>query len=53
MFRVLLILAVIGGVIYFLLRKKQVRVNLTPTGRNVLMMAIERLFQLLLRRIGL
>ncbi|MEO5330697.1 MAG: hypothetical protein H7839_01630 [Magnetococcus sp. YQC-5] len=46
----LLVAAVIG---YFVLKKLNIQISLTPLGRNALVMAIQQIVRIMLRRIGL
>ncbi|MBF0614370.1 MAG: hypothetical protein G8237_01265 [Magnetococcales bacterium] len=53
MVKFLILFLVVGGVVFYFLRKRNIRIGLSPTGQNFLMMALERFFQMILRRFGL
>ncbi|MBF0626780.1 MAG: hypothetical protein HQL91_01025 [Magnetococcales bacterium] len=53
MFKFFLIVVVVGGVVLYVLRRRNIQIGLSPSGQNVLLMAVERIIQALLRRIGL
>ncbi|MBF0213814.1 MAG: hypothetical protein HQM00_09670 [Magnetococcales bacterium] len=52
MLRILFISIAVGFVTRYLLKKRNIQINLSPTGRNAIMMTIQRIFQFFLRRIG-
>ncbi|MBF0127225.1 MAG: hypothetical protein HQM02_08430 [Magnetococcales bacterium] len=50
--RLLILLAVAGALAYYVMRRRNIRVSLTPLGRNALVTGVRALLRMLLRRIG-
>ncbi|MBF0273563.1 MAG: hypothetical protein HQL98_16080 [Magnetococcales bacterium] len=53
MFKFFFLLILIGVVVSYLLRKRNIRIGLSPSGRDTLWRAVQRFSQWLLRRLGL
>lgn len=52
LFRILLILAIVLAIVYYIMRKRNIQISLTPLGRNALVMVVRQIIRLLMRRIG-
>lgn len=51
--RIILILAILSAIILFILRRKQIKLGLTPLGKIVIVRVAMQIIRLLVRRIGL
>ncbi|MBF0191205.1 MAG: hypothetical protein HQL99_08765 [Magnetococcales bacterium] len=53
MFKFLFILALVGAVVFYLLRKRNIQIGLSPAGQETLWRGAQRLFRWLWQRLGL
>ncbi|MBF0418186.1 MAG: hypothetical protein HQL86_08060 [Magnetococcales bacterium] len=53
MFKFFFFLALFGGIIYYLMRRHNIQISLSPSGQEALSGTARRLWLLVLRKIGL